>query len=116
LREAVARGYAYYKSHLLDDRGLPIPFASSVRPTLQRRELYDYAEGINLGLLLADVDRDASAITVRLLEDVLGRWVMPDGHFVTAETICGRNTVPYHRWAQAQMFRALACVLVGAPS
>ena len=115
LRAAIDKGYDFYKSHLLDDRGLPVPFARTQRLTLQRRELYDYAEGINLGLLLADVDRDASAIARVLLADVLERWVLADGHFVTRETVLGRNTIPYHRWAQAQMFRALSCaVLRGA--
>lgn len=112
LLAAVLRGYASYKSSLLDSAGLPVPFAYSERPTLQRRELYDYAEGINLALLLADVDPEASAIGTALLTEVLRRWVLPDGHFVTRETMCGRNTVPYHRWAQAQMFRALVLVAV----
>jgi hypothetical protein len=113
LRVAIGRGYAFYKSHLLDDRGLPVPFARTQRLTLQRRELYDYAEGINLGLLLTDTDRDASAIAMALLAEVLDRWVLDDGHFVTRETVFGRNTVPYHRWAQAQTFRALACAARG---
>jgi len=113
LRAAIVRGYAFYKSHLLDDRGLPVPFARAQRLTLQRRELYDYAEGINLGLLLADVDREASAIAMALLADVLERWVLADGHFATRETVFGRNTIPYHRWAQAQTFRALVCAVRG---
>ena len=73
------------------------------------RNVYDFAEGINLGLLLTDLDRDASSIAVGLLANVLDKWVLADGHFVTRQTIFGRNTVPYHRWAQAQMFRALVC-------
>jgi len=113
LHAAVAKGYGFYKSHLLDERGLPVPFARTQRLTLQRRELYDYAEGINLGLLLEDEDRDATTIAMGLLADVLERWVLGDGHFVTRETVFGRNTIPYHRWAQAQMFRALVCAVRG---
>jgi hypothetical protein len=115
LRAAVGSGYAFYKKYLLDDGGLPVPFARAQRLTLQRRDLYDFAEGINLGLLLADVDRDASPIATDLLAHVLDRWVLADGHFVTRETVFGRNTVPYHRWAQAQMFRALACAAHARP-
>lgn len=113
LRHAIDKGYAFYKSHLLDARGLPVPFARTQRLMLQGRELYDYAEGINLGLLLADADRDAASIAMTLLADVLDRWTLADGHFATRETIFGRNTVPYHRWAQAQMFRALVCAAEG---
>jgi hypothetical protein len=108
LSPAIARGYAYYKSALLDDAGLPVPFARAQRLTLQRRDLYDYAEGINLGLLLEDDDREAGPIADRLARDLLDDWALPDGHFVTRRTVFGRNTVPYHRWAQSQTFRALA--------
>lgn len=113
LRHAIDTGYDFYKSHLLDAHGLPVPYARTQRLTLQRRELYDYAEGINLGLLLADVDRDAASIAMTLLADVLDRWILADGHFATRETVFGRNTVPYHRWAQAQTFRALVCAAEG---
>jgi hypothetical protein len=106
-RRSVAEGYAYYKEYLLDAYGLPLPFAHAQRLSLLRRDLYDYAEGINLALLLSAEDPDAGAVASRLLCEVLDRWMLDDGHFVTRETVAGRNTIPYHRWAQAQMFRAL---------
>jgi hypothetical protein len=107
LGRAIARGYAYYKANLLDASGLPRPFAREQRLTLQRRDLYDFAEGINLAVLLDGVDADARGIADVLVDELLSRWVLPDGHFVTRETVFGRNTIPYHRWAQAQAFRAL---------
>ena len=58
------------------------------------------------------MDPDASVIATDLLAHVLARWVLEDGHFVTRETVFGRNTIPYHRWAQAQMFRALVRALL----
>jgi len=107
VRVAVRRGYAFYKSHLLDGRGLPVPFARASRMTLQKRELYDYAEGINVSLLLADTEPDASTIADSLVNDLVERWILPDGHFVTKQLLWRRNTVPYHRWAQSQAFNAL---------
>ena len=53
---AIRLGYAFYKERLLDENGQPIPFHRRPRMTLFRRQLYDYAEGINLALLLRDVD------------------------------------------------------------
>jgi hypothetical protein len=108
LLEAALKGYAFYKQRLLDAAGLPIPFARTQRLTLQRRDLYDYAEGITVGLLLADVDHNALGIAQALAGDLIQRWVLPDGSFVTRETIVGRHTVPYLRWAQSQTFAALA--------
>lgn len=112
LLAATRRGYDFYKQRLLDTNGLPIPFARAQRLTVQRRELYDYAEGITVGLLLADVDGDALGIAQNLASDLLQHWVLRDGSFVTRETIVGRNTVRYHRWAQSQTFRALADLAV----
>jgi hypothetical protein len=113
--DAIRRGYQFYKQHLLDKNGQPIPYSRAQRLVLYRRELYDYAEGINVALLLRDVDVDASAILDRLLQGLLQDWILPDGHFMTRQLLVGRNTVPYHRWAQSQTFRALAsyCAVMG---
>ena len=108
LAAAINRGYAYYKDQLLDDTGLPIPFSEQRRITLYTRELYDFAEGLNLALLLRHVDADADGIADAICRSLISDWVLPDGHFVTRRTRISRNTVPYHRWAQAQAFHALA--------
>jgi hypothetical protein len=107
-REAIVRGYGFYLGHLLDGSGLPTPFAERPRMTLHRRDLYDYAEGINLAHLLRELVPDASRVLERLTTDLVERWQLPDGHFVTRELLLGRNKVPYHRWGQSQTFRSLA--------
>jgi hypothetical protein len=108
LLAAFKRGYAYYRSRLLDDGGLPIPFAERQRLVLVKRELYDYAEGIGLALLAREIDPEAENVLTRLVSDVLEHWLLPDGHFATRRLVSGWNRVPYHRWAQAQVFCALA--------
>lgn len=115
VRDAIVRGYGFYRDRLLDDEGLPIPFAERPRLTLHRRDLYDYAEGINLALLARGLIPDAGGVLESLTRDLIERWQLPDGHFVTRELAVGRNTVPYHRWAQSQTFRSLA-KLVAADS
>ena len=42
------------------------------------------------------------------LSDLLSRWQKPDGSFRTRQLLFGWNNVPYHRWAQAQLFRSLS--------
>lgn len=105
---AIKQGYNFYKRFLLDKDYQPVPFAQAPRLTLYRRELYDYAEGINLALLFINIDADAPAILNGLVDGLLKNWVLPDGHFATRRLLLGRNKIPYHRWAQSQMFRALS--------
>ena len=108
VRERCFAGTASISSHLLDDSGLPIPFAERPRMTLHRRDLYDYAEGINLAHLVRELVPDGERGPRALTTDLVERWQLPDGHFVTRELAIGRNKVPYHRWAQSQAFRSLA--------
>jgi hypothetical protein len=42
---------------------------------------------------------------------ILQNWVKPDGSFRSRKLILGWDNVPMHRWAQSQMFRALAFYL-----
>lgn len=105
--ETLKRGYDFYKKHLLDPDCLPVPFAKSPRLVLHKRELYDFAEGIHLALLITDIDPEAPKIMQLLLRNLLDEWVLPDGHFITRQTFFGPNNVPYLRWAQSQTFLSM---------
>jgi hypothetical protein len=113
IRDAILSGYDFYLEHLLDAAGLPKPYARRPRLTFHRRDLYDYAEGINLAHLVGGLVTEASDVLKRLVSDLTEHWQMPDGHFVTRKLMIGRNTIPYHRWAQSQTFRALSVVAAG---
>jgi hypothetical protein len=108
---AIERGVAYYVRHLFDERRLPRPFARAPRLTVYRRELYDYAECVNLGVLLRGRFAELDRILRAVLDDLLARWRKPDGAFRSRELILGWDTVPMHRWAQAQLFRSLGFLL-----
>lgn len=110
---AIERGVEYYVSRLFDGDGLPVPFSRPPRLTVYRRELYDYAECINLAVLLkgrfAELDRRLTTVVT----DLLGRWQKRDGSFRTRQLLVGWDEVPMHRWAQSQVFRSL-CVLLSS--
>ena len=108
---AIEAGVAYYVRNLFDDQGLPKPFAAAPRLTVYKRELYDYAECINLATLLRG---RFSALDERLqttLSDLLNHWQKPDGSFRARRLLLGWDNVPMHRWAQAQLFRSLSLLL-----
>lgn len=112
-REAISRGVEYYVGNLFDGEGLPRPFAKAPRLTVYRHELYDYAECINLGVLLEGRFRELDRITERVVEDVLRRWQKPDGSFRSRRLLVGWDEVPMHRWAQSQIFRSLSLLIPG---
>lgn len=111
---AIRAGVRYYLDHLFDDEGLPRPFARAPRLTVYRNELYDFAECINLGVLLAGRFRALDARVQATLRDLLARWQKRDGSFRSRRLLLGWDEVPMHRWAQSQIFRSLCLVLRAA--
>jgi hypothetical protein len=110
-RSSIERGVSYYVTKLFDTDSLPLPFSKPPRLTAYRRELYDYAECINLAVLLSGRFRELDGILSCVLMDLLGRWQEADGSFRTRQLLAGWDNVPMHRWAQSQVFRSL-CVLL----
>lgn len=109
--EAIEKGVKYYIENLFDDKGLPKPFSKAPRLTVYRHELYDYAECINVCVLLKNRFKELEKILVIVLEDLMSRWKKPDGAFRSRELHFGWDNVPMHRWAQSQLFRSLCFLL-----
>lgn len=110
-RTAIERGVSYYLKNLFDANGLPVPFSRAPRLTVYRRELYDYAECINLGVLLYGRFAEFDRILAVVLADLFARWQQSNGSFRARELMLGWDNVPMHRWAQSQMFRSLCFLL-----
>jgi hypothetical protein len=104
--KAIARGVDYYTRELFDG-GLPKPFTRAPRMTVYRRELYDYAEFINLATMLCGQFPSLDALLTGVVQDVIDRWRKADGSFRARQLMFGWDNVPMHRWAQAQLFRSL---------
>jgi hypothetical protein len=111
---AIERGIDYYVRNLFDEDGRPKPFSRAPRLTVYRRELYDYAECVNLAILLRGRFAELDQMLPRVLRDLLGRWRKADGSFRSRELVIGWDNVPMHRWAQAQLFRSLCALLGGS--
>jgi hypothetical protein len=109
--EGLRKGVSYYLNNLFDVDGMPKPFSRAPRLTVYKRELYDYAECINLCLLLRDRFPQLGATLETVVEGTLKDWIKPDGSFRSRRLHLGWDDVPMHRWGQAQMFRSLALYL-----
>lgn len=107
--KAIERGVNYYVNNLVDEQGLPKPFSRRPRMTVYRREMYDYAECINLGVLLSG--RFPALDKVRSNVVNHGQWQKSDGSFRSRQLLVGWDNTPMHRWAQSQMFRSLCFLL-----
>ncbi len=107
--KAIERGVNYYVQNLFDREGLPLPFSRRPRLTVYRRELYDYAECINVAVLL----KGRFTALDRILQKVvsLDGWQKSDGSFRSRQLLLGWDNTPMHRWAQSQLFRSLCFFL-----
>jgi hypothetical protein len=115
---AIERGIEYYVRNLFDEQGVPKPFSKPPRLIVYRRELYDYAECINLGMLLRGRFEKLDRLVDGVVDQILTIWQKPDGAFRSRQLHFGWDNVPMHRWAQAQLFRSLCLLLLrsGQPS
>jgi hypothetical protein len=109
--KAIENGVRYYIKNLFDEKGLPKPFSRPPRLTVYRHELYDYAECINLCLLLRNRFGELDEILGTVLEDLMIRWRKGDGSFRSRQLLFGWDNVPMHRWGQSQVFRSLCFLL-----
>jgi hypothetical protein len=107
--KAIERGVDYYVNNLFDEEGFPKPFSRRPRMTVYRRELYDYAECINVGVLLAGRFPGLDETLSRVVD--LDGWQKSDGSFRSRQLLLGWDNTPMHRWAQSQMFRSLCFLL-----
>jgi|SRR5579871_105649 len=115
--QAIERGIDYYTKNLFDAKGLPRPFSRPPRLIVYRRELYDFAECVNLGTLLRGRFPKFDEILLGVVKHLITDWQKPDGSFRSRQLLFGWDEVPMHRWAQAQLFRSLCFFLTsGKPA
>ena len=107
--QAIERGVDYYVKTLFED-GMPKPFSRRPRLTVYKRELYDYAESLNLAVLLRGRFPALDAVLPNVTDFAV--WQKQDGSFRARQLLVGWDNTPMHRWAQAQYFRSLCFYLL----
>lgn len=110
--KAVQSGYRYYRDYLFRENNTPIHFSKMKNPKFRKIEMYDYAEGIALGPLLAPDFSEALGFSCHMAEKLIDSFQLKRGYFITRITSLNtRNKMPYLRWPQAQLFCALTSLL-----
>ena len=109
--KALERGVDYYLKDLFDEQGVPKPFSRRPRLTVYKRELYDYAECINLGILLKGRFPKLDHNLTVVLDEIITKWQRSDGSFRSRKLLMGWDNTPMHRWAASQLFRSLCLLL-----
>lgn len=108
---SIDRGVNFYLSNLFDEDSLPKPFSKAPRLTIYRRELYDCAECLNLGVLLQGRFPKLDHIIEYTLQDIFDNWKRRNGSFRSRKLLVGWDNVPMHRWGQSMIFRSLCLLL-----
>jgi hypothetical protein len=101
---ALNAGYAFYVKSFFRVDGAPKYYPSGVYPI----DIHSCSQAL---LVLSDFcerDRDAPALASKVLGWTESNMRSPDGFFYYQRHRYWVNRVPYMRWAQAWMFRALA--------
>ena len=108
IKDALILGLHYYKNNLLTEKYTPIHYSFRGLPRFRKVELYDYAEAIYLFILFKSINKDSFEIAKNMAEQIISNWQLKDGHFITRiTTLNSKHKVPYHRWAQSQIFNTL---------
>jgi len=102
--DAVARGYAYWKSHFFRSDGAPKYYHNKVYPI----DVHSVAQAVLTFLAFADMDPEAERLAARTAAWGVRHMQDPKGYFHFQIHRRHRIKIPYMRWSQAWMQRALA--------
>ena len=107
--ESLERGYRYWKSVFFTVDGLPKYFSSQLYPI----DIHSVAQAVLSFLAFSKHDPEATDRALRLAKWASSNMQDPAGYFHYQMGRRLRNRIPYIRWSEAWMFRALAeCCLV----
>lgn len=111
--ESIKNGYNFYIKNFIRKDNTLIHFHKIRFPKFRKIEMYDYAEGISLGVLLKDVIDGAFEFSKFSANYLIDNFQLSKGYFITRISTLGtKNKIPYLRWPQAQLFYALTNLLV----
>jgi hypothetical protein len=101
---SLRRGYEFYKKRLITAGGAPKYYVDSLYPV----DVHACAQAILVFCNFCKLDESATHSAQRVVRWTLGHLQSAEGWFYYQKHRFWTNRIPYMRWGQAWMFRALA--------
>ena len=108
-REALRRGFAFYRSELFESSGLPRGFFKTDRPL----NIHAVAEALLCLSRCGDGSESTRSQQTAILKFAMDQMRDPAGWFYFSKSSSRAVRFPFMRWGQAWMLLALSEVLVG---
>ncbi len=103
IKESALRGYHYWKENFILPSGVPRYYPNRDYPI----DSHCVAQSILTCLAFVDIDPEAASLANRIAEWSIANMQSADGSFHFQHQRLYKNRIPYMRWSQAWMQRAL---------
>jgi len=107
---ALKKGFQFYRSHLFLDDGAAKYYPESLFPI----DIHSLAQGIITFVKLKDLDPAALGFAEKIAEWAVSHMYCGEGYFYFQKSRFYTNRIPYIRWSQAWMAKALSILLNAA--
>ena len=104
----LTKGLEFYRNHLFRLNGIPRYYYGKTYPI----DVHSFAQGILTFAKLVCFDPSSLTFSDRILQRAVESLRHPSGFFCYQKSLWYKNQIPYMRWGQAWMFRALSANLL----
>ena len=111
LKEAIDRGYRFFKEHFINDDFSISYYHKYPYPTGVKVDIRCCAEAIHCLTVLSDIYPESLDLARKIAEWTIRNMQDKDGYFYFRIYRTHKNRMPYIRWGQAPMLNALTYLL-----
>lgn len=112
IAEAIEQGYRFYREHLFTPDGIPKHREHSLHPI----DIHSCAEAMVCLTALGQRFPEGLELAQRVARWTVEHMQAPDGHFYYRRYPCLTIRIPFVRWSQAWILRALTSLLAAGQS
>ncbi len=106
---SITKGYHYYIAMLFDQKGLPKPFSVTNKPCLYQYDAYDFAESLNVLLLIGDTAKINNILEFIKKRMLINKQGMRFRYYKYISRVM--NGMTYNRYANSAFFLSLSSII-----